>query len=627
MNDVQDLISACVEKLHVYEDRTLVGNRPHYPMCVMYNEAFSADSINNVYNRLKRFWPSTVNHELFYRYYYNEALCFEKYSNEKDDLVHADREDIEESVRNTSTQKDIHEDLMRWLLINVIDTKGMKSAAEFEKQYVTISDLKETIACSTKSILTIILRDEKSKGEDTAYHIREFLKADYEKDTPPVYDAVIIISDLRIDNARLCNEELLSLLADIMLIADNDAVSELDDDDYISRSKIFSQGNIYTVGYKHLERPNENIAKQICDILVDAAKEDAYRTISDTDFRNCMGIVNSRIKSVEDIIDKLSGNECDFIYSLPMVKEAVKECDFGRLPFYEIKNYLSDRSVIDIIAESETDGAVVNDCVKMIVKKLKTLPLAYWEETGAGCINGNPVTSLLDTGMANEQLDFTGYYNSLLCEKIRTEVYKEIPGILAQMKEKAEYTRNELEKVSEGIDNIRPVGGYTNLGSKYKNITEDFIRSQITEADSAIHGIVMSGNSKEQILDRIKSCFDRIIEDNKDSVFSKTFSEEWEMRLQQTSDMIYEKIKAELAGIEGDDICLLGDYPRSVELSVYMLHSTDESGSDETGLYRYLKAALTNYQNVQYLNTGFDDELDAISFIKLYPKDLIRACS
>ena len=627
MNNVQDLINLCVEKLHVYEDRTLVGNRPHYPMCVMYNKAFSVESIKRVYKRLKRFWPSTVNHELFYRYHNDADLSFEQYNMEQDDLVHTDHEAIEDSVRNTSTKRDIHEDLMRWMLINVIDTKGMSSADEFEKQYNAISDLNQAIASSTKSILTVILRDEKSKGEDTAFHIRECLKEYYEDNTEPIYDAVIVISDLRIDNSRLSDEELFSLLADILLIADNDAVSELDDDDYISRSKIFSQGNIYTIGYKHLERPNENIAKQICDILVDAAKEDAYRTISDTDFQNCMGIVNSRIKSVEDIIDKLSGNECDFIYSLPMVKEAVKECDFDRLPFYEIKKYLSDPSIIDIIAESEKDEFVVNNCVEMIIKKLKNLPLTYWEETGAGCINRNPVTSLLDTGRANEQLDFTGYYNSLLCEKIRTEVYKRIPEILAHIKEKAEYTKNELEKVSEGIDNIRPVGGYTNLGSKYKNITEDFIRSQITETDSAIHGIVMPGNSKEQILDRIKACFDRIIENNRDRVFSKSFSEEWEMRLQQTSDMIYEKIKAELAGIEGDDICLLGDYPRSVELSVYMLHSTDESGSDETGLYRYLKSALTNYQNVQYLNTGFDDELDAISFIKIYPKDLIRACS
>lgn len=49
-------------------------------------------------------------------------------------------------------------------------------------------------------------------------------------------------------------------------------------------------------------------------------------------------------------------------------------------------------------------------------------------------------------------------------------------------------------------------------------------------------------------------------------------------------------------------------------MKVYMLHTTNENGEDPTDLYRYLKAAFEMDASVQFLNTGYDDSLEALIF-------------
>lgn len=632
VNNINDLIIACEKKLHVYEEKAPVGNRPHYPVYITFNESFTEEGISHIYSRIRRFWPSAVGHELFYRYKQKEGITLERYIADNESLKPIETENVGISARETSMQRDVHADLSRWRFVNVIDTKGMESSDEFAKTFYAGTDLKKLLGNQTRSTLIVILRDEKSDGEDTATDIREFLCKNYKNDESMFYDSVVLVSDLKRDNSRLYEEELLSIAADLVVIADNDAVTQLDDDDYTKRSGMFFGGKIYSVSYRHLERPNEKIAKQICDLLITAALEDAHKPFSKEDLGHVLDLDNGKFILVENILNNFfEPITADFTEALPVNKFAVdEEINISEIPFNRANPYFADSSIMDILAEKEINNQAIQNIVgtieKRIKERFKMIPLFFWDNDDTQGEAGLEISGMLDSKSANDSLDCKEYYCEKLKEKLRVLIKERIPSIYDEFKENALTTKDSLLSIYEKYEEVRPVNGYKELGTQYKLITENFIRSHKDEQDSIIHSISIPGNGIEQILSHIKECFDYIVDKNENGIFTKSFNKEYEMRLEESADLIYRRIQDELNADVEDRICLFGSYTRNKVLDVYMLHTFDETGNNETELYGYLKNAFENSTNIQYLNTGFDDELDAVSFFEIRPDDLIRGC-
>jgi hypothetical protein len=48
-----------------------------------------------------------------------------------------------------------------------------------------------------------------------------------------------------------------------------------------------------------------------------------------------------------------------------------------------------------------------------------------------------------------------------------------------------------------------------------------------------------------------------------------------------------------------------------------MLHTTDANGNNPTGLFGYLQQTFKDVNDIQYFNTGSDDDLEVITFVSL----------
>ena len=82
-----------------------------------------------------------------------------------------------------------------------------------------------------------------------------------------------------------------------------------------------------------------------------------------------------------------------------------------------------------------------------------------------------------------------------------------------------------------------------------------------------------------------------------------------------TGDRIYHEISKALTDGMDNMIRLYGNAPADYRLKVYMLHTTDAMGEHPTALHTHLQDTFREDQFVQYFNTGYDDALEAISFV------------
>ena len=82
-----------------------------------------------------------------------------------------------------------------------------------------------------------------------------------------------------------------------------------------------------------------------------------------------------------------------------------------------------------------------------------------------------------------------------------------------------------------------------------------------------------------------------------------------------TGDRIYREISTALTDGMDEMIRLYGNAPTDYRLKVYMLHTTDAVGEHPTDLYTHLQTTFREDPFVQYFNTGYDDALEAISFV------------
>ena len=180
MSMADKLINECEKKLHTRQGGIDLDNRPHYPLMVLFNKGFSQVATEHIYSRTERIWSTSARHELFYKYEFDGdsnvlfKSCLET-DTENESCRDLTAEDIGAEINKVTGKENIHEDLTKWIVINVIDTSCYENADGFKNDYNLFNAVREMLP-NSRVILLVLLHDEKTGGDDTASEIRSFLK-------------------------------------------------------------------------------------------------------------------------------------------------------------------------------------------------------------------------------------------------------------------------------------------------------------------------------------------------------------------------------------------------------------------------------------------------------------------
>ena len=621
MKEIKDLIYSSELELEKYSQGTnIVGNRPHYPMLLLFNSAFDTNAYNSIFSKLGRVWPQSLQHLVKYRYFLrNEQVEYADFEN--DDIQ--TEETVLAAVDTEQQEHNTFASMMQMLIFNVLDTSTLESVKDFQSHYEYVEHVKNLVGGKNKTMLVVLLNDSLTNRK-ISNDIREFLSKNN------AYDSVVLISNRTRSNEIFAIPDLYRIVSDIIVLSNNDAVSSVDDEDYKSRFATLYNNTTYTLSYVLCEKPNQKIAIQINDIVLDHALDYLKRTqINELSVWNKkLGIdENGRSQICEKFISSLHiGVDQDVLKRIP-VKEIVviKSIDYLSCSYKRFCEY-SYKDVISNFAEDYCKNYILNEldlrsCVadfeKLVRSNVSPAELVELDDTTLERIMGMVNMGL---GSLNEELPLSEYIKRQIETHIREKhIYPQFRAVIKRLRDNSKEVISIIEKVQSKYKNYIPLNN-DGLGVTYKNLTENYFQTQA--GNESLISICNPGNGIDDIFFELKRCFVEIIKTNK-SVFSLPFIEEWEKRLDLTGDRIYREISQTLTKGADDLVRLYGNLPVNKILTVYMLHTVDMDGKNPTQLFEHLKETFKNDNIVQYFNTGFDDALEAISLIPCNGSNLL----
>lgn len=620
MEDITWLIEKTVGELEKNnEEARLVGNRPHFPMLVMFDQQFKEEIQKNIFYKISKVWPQTVDNLMNVRYDVKGKNIFSfafggKESVEKEELIAA--------LDDTKKARNSFESMERWCVYNIIDTAGFDTFEEFSIRYNAISAFQEMVVDAQQSMLILLLDDSTSK-RTVAKEIREYLSEN------TIYDSTIIISNRTRNNVMYDMSEMYRIVASILLISNNDAVGEADDQDYRARvTNLYNKGT-YTLSYMFKERPNRKIVLQLYDLLLGALGR--YREESvEKELGYWKGLLEINTGQLA-ICEKFLGDikltlDVRCFEGMPIRACAVNEkIDFHKMTYAQFKEYtFSD--VLDSFAENIFDrdfsaeidvSRCIDEFSKFICEKSSIYEMSKMsKETIEALIKQ------LDIGSVSENMLVMEYLNKKILVHIRRDlIYPQLEKTLYRLSKQANEMVGMVERISKEYNRYVPVDGFTELGVLYKNYIENYMQTE--SGRLALQQILSLNNStNEDIFEKMFAFFKGFVRHNKE-LFSLSFVREWEKRLGFSGDRIYKEISQTLTDDENSMIRLYGAYSISKELKICMLHTTDSNGTNLTELYRHLKQTFENSDEIQYFNTGSDEAMEVITFVSCSGMNLI----
>ena len=266
MSAITELINNATQELeNTNRDIDTVGNRPHFPMFVASNNMTVDDMRKILMRKMERIWPQTISKVVFSAYS-NElgsGVTFKDIDNE------CELEDVQLQLHldEIKMTRDTFAEMKLWCIYNIIDTSVISSMDDFKKCFSAIQKMKDAIIDTSRSML-ILLLDDSSQKRNLAKEIKSFLA-----DGIPGYDGCFILSNRTQDSVMYKMDDLYKIAANVMILSNNDAVGTYDDSDYNARTSCLYNGNVNTVSYSLLERPNKKIALQLLDTFLCNAKK------------------------------------------------------------------------------------------------------------------------------------------------------------------------------------------------------------------------------------------------------------------------------------------------------------------------------------------------------------------
>ena len=620
MSNISELVKKAKERL----DRTsnsagLVGNRMHYPMIVNYYGTRVEAILESIKASFDRIWPQTSENIVYICSSLKDSGSVGFKQTNVNSSKFFEKEEIQTMIDDVRLKRGIFASMLKWCLYNIIDTAEVQDMQEFEIVYRSISDM-STIVDGPVSTMLILLLDESSTRKEISSSIREFLS---EKSDAGLYNGTIVISNKTIRNELYKFEELFEIVAGTIILSNNDSVSIYDDDDYKKRVSCLFGGRTLTMAYSSLKRPNQRICLQILNEFLNEvydADVNCCKAISETELAKRLGIENGRITFIEDSIRHFDVKfPSDMFAALPLKKLPDLDMDINVAPFNVFYSYVYD-GVFDAFLEQYCKNLVekssgLKDILntysiqirdKIISSEIANLPESFVD---------NIINALqAQVQRPNTNLSLSEYFKNYVKYYIKKYiVYPQVRQVLLTLKDKANTTLAKFSEFRKEYVRFLPIDGFDELGTIYSNLAENYFHT--TAGEQLLKRIILPGNGNEEFTNALLKAFNTLIEQNED-IFSLTFIEEWERRLNLAGDEVYRRIQSTFERDFEQKLFLFGNYQRNViPVEVYMCHTADASGQNQTELYKHLKNAIGKSERTQFVNTGMDDTVEAFRFI------------
>ena len=613
------LVENTQQRLMQREGIQAFGNRPHYPICLMLQSTLTGAPYREIYGRMARIWPQIMRHIAAFGYAVTTDGKMELHGTEGEKSRLAER-DIMAYVNETAKSTGIFKEMSKWHFYHLIDTAEMRSLEEFTAHYMAGERGKELLANPCKSMVIILLHDEKASGTDLAEKIREYLSEHN------IYDSTILISD-RLRNNQICDRHVLyRIVADVLILSVNDAVTTADDEDYARRTTVLYSGLTLIVSYLFMERPNRRIALQMNGLILrEAAEENKAGERKNADEETKRWVRNGYCECCESFLSDLPMESVDgLLSSLPMKSgAAAKKANPARQAYTEFRSCLADENTLTVLQEAYLKARISESELQRLREEYRQSVLEEFAPSEIRVLDNRRIDDIIrrmETGHLNPQMSASEYFRQSVKIAFREGYfYPLMKQTLAELAEAAHATELALKRVMAAYQELIPVDGYTELGTMYEKAVKDFVGSK--SGKQCLQRITAAGNGEEEILAETEQCFAQVLAHEKE-LFTLSFVEEWEKRLHKKGEMIYKEISKTLTGDGKDRIQdrfhLYGNYVFQERLKVFMLHTTDPDGVNHpTPLYSYLQKTFSEDKSVQYFNTGYDDELEALLFAEV----------
>lgn len=596
-----------------------VGNRPHYPMFILYNDDFSTEELEIFAAKLERIWPQTLEQLVQYIYILDapEQVSFCSIP----DRERVSVEEVTSALDRAKMARETFSSMRQWCLYNIINTRSFTSVDQFIAHYQAQDCFRKIVVDAAMSML-IVLLDDSSLRRSVAGKIRAYL-AEHSQ-----YNSTIVIATRNRNNEMYPIEELYRIAADILLISNNDTSSLKDDTEYKKQTSTLYNGGTYTISYILTERPSQKIAIQIQAALLKHMKEQINVPLhTDLNYWN-KGFSFENFKNPiceEFISDQRLYVDTEIFEYLPLKREALEERgDIASLPYSKVKRYTFGDAFDALVAAYSKkhldDVANISRCVEKFrvdtLSRFSAVALRQLTDEMIGQIIGQ-----LYAGSADENEPLPQYFEKQLYIYLRKElIYPRFAQVLRELRDCSPNTLRDVARIEQDYQKIIPADLFEDIGTMYENAAVNYLRGDSGQRQMA--RILSAGNGYDEILEQMLACFTDMIQHNKE-LFSLPFIEEWGRRLDLTGNRIYHEISTALTSEVDDVIRLYGYYPLDKRMKVYMLHSTDAAGKNPTQLYTSLQETFAGDDTVQYFNTGYDDALEAITFVACEGKNLL----
>lgn len=605
-----------------------VGNRPHYPIYVVFNGSNIKDCsafINNIQN----IWSSYIcKNLLFYRYTTDGSKV--RFID-----VHSDDElDINlvyERTSEAARTRDVFAKRDMWCLYNVIDTANL-SFEEFKLAYSSLDYHKEVIDERTRSMVAIILRDDRTKERKSInYQIRNFLREE------TIYDSVVIVSNRARGGFEYESDEVFRVVSNLILLSNNDAVTTADDEYFAERCmKLYSRTPLI-ISYNSLSKPTKDILScmvqrliiEVCSLI----NESNTKTLSSKDIDSILGIENGKIVLFYDFIHSINQriiqevNCSEILQYMPMSSPSViTSKDLESKSFSQLDGI--NVEILNLIAMEYCRQFMEGEEGKVLLQKYSKNINDNLNLMNIGSVSENKIVETFEEliGRSNKPNILENpktYFSQLIIYTLKTrfifpyciELAKKICN--ANIIEK---TKENIETFKNKVDEQLPVSGFDEISTFYGKNMSNFLNTDIGK--ERVYQILKVGNTYDDICTIVEQT---LCDANEycDEIISMPFISVWANALKIHDGEVFKRIRNTLYGDGDDAILLRGLYPVIEELSIYMLHCYDRNGDNETELFSQFKEAYKHVSNVQFFNTGNDDSIESIKFYKCAGTSLI----
>lgn len=618
MNTIDGLIKKAKLELSKNNQSTgIIGNRPHFPMLVLFDDEISRTEHDTIFEALSRIWPQAIKHLVSYRYSVGKDSEF--IINSCEDNVQIATSAFLDGLDNSKKARDVFESMQQWCIYNIIDTSRFNSCEEFKNFFYAYKQINSLISDAHKTMLIVLLNDSSAK-RSIAKEIRIFLSDKKE------YDATVIVSNRDRNNQMYDMSELSRIVANILLLSNNDSVFEADNADYGHRVSLLYDNSSHIVSYILLDKPINKIGIQI----INAALDESLRVLESTKpfdaatWTKKFKFENSRSDICENYIRRVEPTvDSDLFLHLPM-RSIPKKIDISDIQYSQLKDYIFDDVFQGFVGDYCSRQLAIDFDPKECIDEFKTFVLKTFTAAELCNLSDDIIENMinnLSVGTQSENLAIYQYFKQCVHLHLRKSViYPAFKATLRELRSEAVECVGRFNQFRKEYKTYLPLKMDEVLGSFYSNMATAFFQTE--QGGLAIREILIASNHEEDYADKAIDCLRKIVENNR-NVFAMSFIDEWSQRLGQSGDMIYKKISNELTNGADDAIRLCGNYALNKKLKVFMLHTGDMNGSNPTELYGHVKQTFYDDSLVQYFNTGYDDAMEAITFIECRGTDLI----